>query len=898
MLLAKKDSDEQVFLAEDQAWMESSSDFDQEINANMVFMAQIEKVLSESDKSSSTAEETIAETVHMIIPSKDILYNGRKEICFENPRYFEKAKDLRPSLYDEKVIGLGYTPMFLTHSDEALEIEKFKRSKENKIEFAYDYGNLNASYLNGLEAPPTTINYGCVPNGDCQVAANATEYKYQPKSLSDVESSADNKLYKQPKFYEKEHERFNQQPTTNNQQGHRRQSAFDRLSKTYSPSTTKSRPQRTDSRDSSRGRNRTRTLSAPKDDRHKDRECLRGTRESFKRDYMKGSGKVEKNATDSNNRKFDADHKNVANNVSGKSFASVVQANRIKPSNETPPVLILEDDFLNTKDFTLSLMGRVKEMASLANLKKAHCNEGFDVVKISNLGKVYWVRASKVPGWSSEFSKEEEEDDTSVEDNLNGRNNDNEANNGFEESDAEEVPETLFEQPDDQKNLHSEDPFGIYPLLNKDNVKVAQKVIFEDHSLSHPPGFTPEGDLNDGNNANLYSKNFGENKRGDYSSVNPDDDKDNSDLVNKKSESKRSGCPKYPVLTRTGGSILNLMEEVVKVGQTMGYNMDGCITDITEIIESQGESGEAPECMRISGFMHGVNNPELTKRLNEHVPKTMEEMIITTTAFIRGEAAAASKKKGHVSWKPHDQSKRHSADKRTPKEILATEASNFQPPPPMVTPIEELVRAGKLLHLIKEIKQGRDQSKAGKKETVVKDKPTTIYMVQSWQRTVKQKVTQTLSGWERSLPSTVHGMLKFSVEGGIATIRSTILIPAECASVTTSPVIPREEKSRPANFTIALHPDFSDQEVVIGGSLSDKGRTALCSVLKKNLDIFSWQPSDMTGAPERAKAIQAEVQKLVDAEIMREVYYHNWLSNPVMVKKHDAAGGCVSISRT
>nr|GFB11204.1 hypothetical protein [Tanacetum cinerariifolium] len=71
-----------------------------------------------------------------------------KGIGFENPSYFEKAKDLRPTLYDEKVIGLGYTPMFLTHSDEALEIEKFKRSRENKIEFAYDYGNLNASYVN------------------------------------------------------------------------------------------------------------------------------------------------------------------------------------------------------------------------------------------------------------------------------------------------------------------------------------------------------------------------------------------------------------------------------------------------------------------------------------------------------------------------------------------------------------------------------------------------------------------------------------------------------------------------------------------------------------------------------------------------------------------------------
>nr|GEV11280.1 reverse transcriptase domain-containing protein [Tanacetum cinerariifolium] len=58
-----------------------------------------------------------------------------------------------------------------------------------------------------------------------------------------------------------------------------------------------------------------------------------------------------------------------------------------------------------------------------------------------------------------------------------------------------------------------------------------------------------------------------------------------------------------------------------------------------------GRMKGAPECMRISGFMHEVNNPELTKRLNKHVPKTMEEMIIATTAFIRGEAVVASKKK-------------------------------------------------------------------------------------------------------------------------------------------------------------------------------------------------------------------------------------------------------------
>nr|GEY31433.1 hypothetical protein [Tanacetum cinerariifolium] len=61
MLLAKKGKDEQVLLADDHAWMESNSDSDQEINANMVFMAQMEKVLSDSEESSSSKEETIAE---------------------------------------------------------------------------------------------------------------------------------------------------------------------------------------------------------------------------------------------------------------------------------------------------------------------------------------------------------------------------------------------------------------------------------------------------------------------------------------------------------------------------------------------------------------------------------------------------------------------------------------------------------------------------------------------------------------------------------------------------------------------------------------------------------------------------------------------------------------------
>nr|GFA94012.1 hypothetical protein [Tanacetum cinerariifolium] len=56
--------------AKDQAWMESSSDYDQEINANMVFMAKIEKVLSDSDESSSFAKETIAEVAYYTYESE------------------------------------------------------------------------------------------------------------------------------------------------------------------------------------------------------------------------------------------------------------------------------------------------------------------------------------------------------------------------------------------------------------------------------------------------------------------------------------------------------------------------------------------------------------------------------------------------------------------------------------------------------------------------------------------------------------------------------------------------------------------------------------------------------------------------------------------------------------
>nr|GEU55543.1 reverse transcriptase domain-containing protein [Tanacetum cinerariifolium] len=49
----------------------------------------------------------------------------------------------------------------------------------------------------------------------------------------------------------------------------------------------------------------------------------------------------------------------------------------------------------------------------------------------------------------------------------------------------------------------------------------------------------------------------------------------------------------------------------------------------------------APECMKISGFMHGIINPELIKHLHDKIPKSVDEMMRVTTTFLRCEVAAS-----------------------------------------------------------------------------------------------------------------------------------------------------------------------------------------------------------------------------------------------------------------
>ncbi|GKE43786.1 hypothetical protein Tco_1471070 [Tanacetum coccineum] len=165
-----------------------------------------------------------------------------------------------------------------------------------------------------------------------------------------------------------------------------------------------------------------------------------------------------------------------------------------------------------------------------------------------------------------------------------------------------------------------------------------------------------------------------------------------------------------------------------------------------------------------------------------------------------------------------------------------------------------------------------------------------------------------------AVPSTTHRMIKFLVMGGILTRRSSKIIPIECAVVSGPEDQPLPiNKVKEERVKVAVNPEHPEQTTMIGSNLTEKARVKMCNLLQRSLDVFAWTPTDMTGVPrhiakhrlnvregcqpirqkkrgqatERNIAINDEVSKLVAAGIIREVHYHDWLSNPVMVKKHD-----------
>ncbi|GKB00802.1 reverse transcriptase domain-containing protein [Tanacetum coccineum] len=156
--------------------------------------------------------------------------------------------------------------------------------------------------------------------------------------------------------------------------------------------------------------------------------------------------------------------------------------------------------------------------------------------------------------------------------------------------------------------------------------------------------------------------------------------------------------------------------------------------------ESRNVKG-APECMRISEFVHEITNPELIKRFHEKIPKTVDEMMQVATSFLQGqEAASNQERKKFLVWRHPDWNHRlnfikgrASAAKNKAEKDQTDECNHLR------KQIEDMLKAGKLSHIIRELKQnsGKEQPKK-KGETSRKEKPQAILMIQSRQNAISK----------------------------------------------------------------------------------------------------------------------------------------------------------------
>ncbi|KAF8112080.1 hypothetical protein N665_0067s0001 [Sinapis alba] len=172
----------------------------------------------------------------------------------------------------------------------------------------------------------------------------------------------------------------------------------------------------------------------------------------------------------------------------------------------------------------------------------------------------------------------------------------------------------------------------------------------------------------------------------------------------------------------------------------------------------------------------------------------------------------------------------------------------------------------------------------------------------------------------KAIPSTYHQCIKFPTkEGTVFTLKGnqrlarSMLISNLKSQQVAFIVEPDKKPSPPKEETVqvGIIPDYPERTVGIGSDLSDALSTELTFFLRANKSTFAWTTADMPGidpavtshrlnvdptykpikqkrrklGPERAKAVNDEVDRLLGAGSIAEVKYPDWLANPVVVKK-------------
>lgn len=234
----------------------------------------------------------------------------------------------------------------------------------------------------------------------------------------------------------------------------------------------------------------------------------------------------------------------------------------------------------------------------------------FELFKVIVQGKVYWVRAKEVNGWNPVFCEDKYDSDSSDEESMGdgseGMLGVNAKENVIEEnSDVERVSESSFvhgskkmhEQQeinnnDVNKSVHSEDPFKIYDIIKNQHGNGVQSS--EEDNMQYPPGFTPvDYEVFSTQNKQNDGKSVHESKTEEVEDRLTSNSQEGLDKVECGKESDSSQRAKNIGIEKQneGGSILELMDNLIKVGQKMGYYMDGCMENMEAIISAQGENG-------------------------------------------------------------------------------------------------------------------------------------------------------------------------------------------------------------------------------------------------------------------------------------------------------------------
>lgn len=231
-------------------------------------------------------------------------------------------------------------------------------------------------------------------------------------------------------------------------------------------------------------------------------------------------------------------------------------------------------------------------------------NESF---KVTIKGVVHWIRAKELDAWVPKFLSDSDNSSSEggfYDSEKESKVDQEEFNSEQGDEEVEHVSETTG--MNDKENLnakenrnleeeksHSSDPFNIYTLLRKENKNHSHSKESKDFDPSHPPGFTTnatdplskEPKDSDPSYPPGFTPNAADNKEEGSKSVN---DHRNSDAGKRVFSYHNVDVPNTS-MPITGGSILNVMDDLVKVGQTMGFNMEGCLKNIEEIIGVQGD---------------------------------------------------------------------------------------------------------------------------------------------------------------------------------------------------------------------------------------------------------------------------------------------------------------------